>query len=233
MIEARPARSQPGTARPDGRRATVRLRVLIVEDHPLVRAAIRQAITTRDLHVVAEVGTAREALPVALETRPDVILLDIDLPGSSGLSIVRPLADALPDAAIVMLTVSDADEDVLEALKSGAAGYLQKGIGARALQRAVRGAVRGDLSMSRTSARRVIRGLTGRDPLPTRPRILDRLTSRELEVLRLLADGLTARQVATALGISTRTAEGHVAEILRRLGARNRAEAVRRYVEGS
>jgi DNA-binding NarL/FixJ family response regulator len=133
----------------------------------------------------------------------------------------------------VMLTVSDDEGDIFEAIRSGASGYLVKGLSPRSLTRAVLGSARGDLALSRRMANRVIRGLTGREPMPrTDKHVLEALSRREREVLRLLAEGLTAREIGTRLGISTRTVEGHVAKILAKLGARNRADAVRRYVEG-
>ena len=209
------------------------LRILIVDDRPSVRTTIRQAVSARDLRVVGEAGSAAEAAPVAQLTQPDVILLENELRDGGGRNLVGALGKLLPHAAIVVLAASYIEQDVVEAMQAGAAGFLELGIGAHALQRAVRGAVHGDLAMSRAWARRVVLSLTGR-----RRRIPSQaagfaLTTRELEVLRLLADGLTAREIGAILGISSRTAEGHVAEILQRLGVRNRAEAVRRYVEGA
>ena len=209
------------------------LRILIVDEHPSVRAAIRRAVAARDLRVVAEVGSADAAGLAALRTAPDVILLENELDDAGGHRVVRSLRNLLPHAAIVLLAISFAEQDVVDAMQAGAMGFLEVGIGAHALQRAVRGAVRGDLALSGDWARRVVRFMTSRDGRGATLAGGLGLTSRELEVLRLLADGLTARQVGASLGISTRTAEGHVAEILRRLGVHNRAEAVRRYVEGS
>jgi DNA-binding NarL/FixJ family response regulator len=209
------------------------LRVLIVDEHPSVRAALRRAVAARDLRVVAEVGSADDAGLAALETDPDVILLENELDDAGGHRVVRSLRKLLPHAAIVLLAISFAEQDVVDAMQAGAMGFLEVGIGAHALQRAVRGAVRGDLAMSGDWARRVVRFMTSREGRAATLAGDLGLTSREFEVLRLLSEGLTARQIGASLGISTRTAEGHVAQILRRLGAHNRAEAVRRYVEGS
>ena len=230
MIEA-PA--PPRAAETDPASRIQSFRILIVDEHPSVRAAIRRAVAARDLHVVAEVGSARDARAVALETEPDVVLLENELDDADGHRLVRLLRKLLPHTAIVLFALSFAEQDVVDGMRAGAAGFLELGIGAQALQRAVRGAVRGDLAMSGHWARRVVRFLTNLDARSPALAGGLGLTARELEVLRQLADGLTARQVGTSLGISTRTAEGHVAEILRRLGVRNSAEAVRRYVEGS
>jgi DNA-binding NarL/FixJ family response regulator len=209
------------------------LRVLLVDDHPLVRSAIRQALTAPDIEIVGEASSAEEAMQVAPMLRPDLLLLDIDLPGLSGLDVVRELAPRLPDTRIVMLTASGDRRDLLAAMRHGAAGYLTKDLSGEALLRAVRGMRRGDLPMSRVHAAAVVehmaRGSQAADPDDNS---IDRLlSSRELEVLRLLSEGLTDRAIADALAISPRTVESHVSSLLRKLGVRNRAEAARRYRE--
>ena len=138
------------------------LRVMLVDDHTLVRSAIRQAISTPDLEVVAEASTGEEAVEQALRLRPDVILLDIDLPGLSGLGVVRELAPRLPRPKIVMLTVSSASRDVFEAIGLGAAGYLTKDLSPDALLRSVRGVADGDLAMPRRMAAQVLQHLAAR-----------------------------------------------------------------------
>jgi DNA-binding NarL/FixJ family response regulator len=209
------------------------LRVMLVDDHAFVRSAIRQALTAPDVVIVAEAATAEEALRVALDARPDVVMIDIDLPGMNGLRLLRELAPRLPDSKFVMLTVSTDQADVLEAVRLGASGYLTKDLDADALLRSIRGVRDGDLAMPRRLAARTMRDLvdagTGRT-------IGDRaglsgLSRREEEILRLLANGLTDREIGEALTISTRTVETHVSNILRKLDARNRAEASRRYLE--
>ena len=212
---------------------TAPLRVLLVDDHALVRSAIRGALAAPDIEVVAEASTAEAAYEVALEHRPDVILLDVDLPGMSGLQLVRELAPRLPETQIVMLSVIGEDRAVLEAMRHGAAGYLTKDLGPEALQRAVRGLRAGDLAMSRAMAARTLRRFIddGPRPGPEEPGALGLLSRRELEVLERLADGLTDREIAEALVISPRTVETHVSNILHKLGVRNRAEAARQYRE--
>ena len=209
------------------------LRVMLVDDHAFVRSAIRQALTAPDVTVVAESSTAEEALRVALDARPDVVLIDIDLPGMNGLRLLRELAPRLPDAKFVMLTVSTVQADVLEAVRLGASGYLTKDLDADALLRSIRGVRDGDLAMPRRLAARTMRDLvdagTGRNPGDRGG--LAGLSRREEEILRLLANGLTDREIGEALTISTRTVETHVSNILRKLDARNRAEASRRYLE--
>ncbi len=216
----------------DGIQASTRLRVMVVDDHPLVRAAIRQAITAPDVEVVADVATAEEALRMAPEIRPDVLLLDIDLPGMDGVQLVRELAPRIPATRIVMLTVSAAERDVLGAMRFGAVGYLTKDLEPEALLRAVRGAAKGDLAMSRRMSARLVHnlvqaprhGVTGSEEGE-----VGSLTEREEEVLRLMSQGLTDREIGAALTISPRTVGTHVGSILHKLGVRNRAEASGRY----
>ena len=205
------------------------LRVMLVDDHALVRSAIRQAITAPDVEVVGEASTAEEALAVAPTLRPDVMLLDLDLPGMSGSHLVRELAPRLPQTKIVMLTVSTSRRDLLDAMRHGARGYLTKDLSPDALLRSVRGIRRGDLPMSRVFAAHVVDELAraARRGSGTTPD--NGLSSREEEVLHLLADGLTDREIAENLQISPRTVETHVSNVLHKLGVRNRAEAARRY----
>ncbi len=211
------------------------LRVMLVDDHALVRSAVRQAIASADVELVAEAATAEEAFQLALSVRPDVLLLDIDLPGMSGLRMVEELAPRLPETRIVMLTVSDDERDLIEAIARGAAGYLTKDIGPEALLRALRGTQDGELAMSRRSAALVVHHFA---EAARRGRVavgeaIEGLSPRENDVLRMLADGLTDREIANALVISPRTVESHVSSILHKLGVRNRAEAAQRYRNGA
>lgn len=212
---------------------TAPLRVMLVDDHALVRSAVRGALDAPDMEIVAEASTAEAALDEALRARPDVILLDVDMPGMSGLQLIRELRPRLPETKIVMLSVSGDDRNVLEAMRHGAAGYLTKDLGPEALQRAVRGIRQGDLAMSRRMAARTLRKFIegGATAAPGDDSALSALSSRELQVLGNLADGLTDREIADALVISPRTVESHVSSILRKLEVRNRAEAALRYRE--
>lgn len=210
------------------------LRVMLVDDHSLVRSAIRQAITAPDVEVVAEAVSAEEALDLAPRLRPDVLLLDVDLPGMTGVQLVRELAPRLPDTKIVMLTVSTSRRDVADAIRNGAYGYLTKDLSPEALLRSVRGIRSGDLPMPRAMAAQVLEDLAraARGSGSASDSIAG-LSTREEEVLRLLADGLTDREIGEGLQISPRTVESHVGSLLRKLGVRNRAEAARRYRDGS
>jgi DNA-binding NarL/FixJ family response regulator len=207
------------------------LRVMLVDDHALVRSAVRQAIDAPDVELVGEAGSAEDAFALALAVRPDVMLLDIDLPGMNGIQMLEELSPRLPDTKIVMLTVSDSERDMIEALARGAAGYLTKDLNPEALLRALRGTQRGELAMSRRYAARVMRHFieAARKGRSGSSNGLEGLSPRENDVLRMLADGLTDREIAQALVISPRTVETHVSNILHKLNVRKRAEAAQRY----
>jgi DNA-binding NarL/FixJ family response regulator len=150
-----------------------------------------------------------------------------------GVGLVRELAPRLPETRIVMLTASKADHHLVDAMRNGARGYLTKDLSPEALLRAVRSAYEGELAMPRLMAARLVHQLveiSGRTANSSDPALAG-LTTREEEVLRLLAAGLTDREIAGSLAISLRTVEAHVSSVLHKLGARNRAEAARRYPE--
>ena len=207
------------------------VRVMLVDDHALVRAAVRQALDAPDIELVAEAASAEEALVLAPQVRPDVLLVDITLPGMDGGALVRELAPRLPQTRIVMLTVSSVEHDVLDAMRYGAVGYLTKDVSPDGLLRAVRSAYDGELAMPRRMAARLVQRLeeTSHPATLASDPALATLTGREAEVLRFLAEGRTDREIADALTISPRTVTTHVASILHKLGATRRAEAARRY----
>jgi DNA-binding NarL/FixJ family response regulator len=207
------------------------VRVMVVDDHPLVRSAVARAVAGNGMVVVAEASSAEEALAVAPGVAPEILLIDIALPGMSGVELVRELAPRLPATKIVMLTMSSAERDVADAMRYGASGYLTKDLSPEALARSLQAAQAGELVMPRRLAARLLsRVLRRGGPAQAEGGLpLDSLTTRERDILRLLADDLTDRDIATALTISPRTVESHVSSILRKLEVRNRAEAARRF----
>ena len=211
------------------------MRVMLVDDHALVRSAVRHAIEGPDVSVVEEAATASEAMERALRSSPDVVLVDINLGGTDGVHLVRELSPRLPQTIFVMLSVSASEADVLDAIMAGARGYLTKDVSPEALLRAVQSARRGELVMPRSMAARLVQRLA--DAARTwgvfGETELVRLSDREREVLRLLAKGQSDREIALALTISPRTAQSHVAAILRKLDVRNRAEAAMVYRRGT
>ena len=212
------------------RRAVEAARVLLVDDHPLVRSAVRQAITGPDIEVVGEAGDTAEALELISSLEPDLVLLDLDLPGRSGLELLREIQPRGLAVRIVVLTVSGADRDLVEAVRLGAAGYLTKDITGERLLSLVRAALRGELPLPGPLAAAAINDLVAVADTRSSPiEGIAKLTVREREVLELIAAGATDRAASLELAISVRTVEAHVGSILRRLGARSRAEAARIY----
>jgi len=195
------------------------IRVLIVDDHPIVREGLLAVLSDQpDLEVVGAVGSAEEAL--ARDTHPDVVLLDLELPGLDGVAALPLLRDAMPTAAALVLTAYATDERIVGALTGGAVGYLLKGTPAAEIVRAIRDVHAGGVSLGPTIAPRVVAIMGGQRRPSTR------LSSRESEVLGLLAQGMLTKQIARALGITERTVKFHVTSLCAKLGAANRAHAV-------
>ena len=205
-------------------------RVLLVDDHPLVRSAVRQAISGPDLEVVGEAGDCDEALVLAASLRPDLVLLDLDLPGRSGFEFLREVRAQDPAVRVVVLTVSGSNDDLVSAIRAGAVGYITKDVTAEALLSSVRSALHGDVPLPGPLAASAISSLAGRvgSERAAGPS-LGHLTDRERQVLAMVSGGRTDRETALALGVSIRTVEAHVGSILRRLSARNRSEAAQIY----
>jgi DNA-binding NarL/FixJ family response regulator len=199
----------------------------VVDDQAFWRHGLRQLIDAEpDMSMVAEAGDGREAQHEAQCAQPDVILMDIKMPGMGGVETTRALTRHLPEARIVMLTVSDADEDLFDSLRGGAVGYLLKDLASEELTRAIRGTMKGEAALSPSLARRIVWHLQHPEPDQT-AMLTATLTEREEEILRLIARGDRDREIAVALSISESTTKKHVQNILRKLHARNRIEAVR------
>ena len=208
---------------------TAPLRVVVADDHPPTRAGVRGALETDGFTVVAEVGDARKAIDATLEHTPDVALLDIHMPGG-GIAAASEISRRLPDTAIVMLTASRDDDDLFEALRAGASGYLLKDMDPDRLGNALRGVIAGEAALPRSLMAKVV------GEFRTKPRrriglkgqaATARLTSREAEVLDLLAVGMTTEQIAERLFVGKVTVRTHVAAILKKLRVTDRDAAVR------
>jgi DNA-binding NarL/FixJ family response regulator len=205
------------------------LDVLIADDQQMVRAGFRMILEAEpDVRVVAEAGDGEEALRAARRTRPAVVVMDIRMPVLDGVAATRRLLTELdPPPYVVIVTTFDDDENLYEALRAGASGFLLKNAPPEQLVEAIRAAAAGEGLLSTSVTRRVIAELARRSPgEPSRPGVLEDLTARELEVLRLMARGLSNAEIAEELVITPGTAKTHVSRILMKLGLRDRVQAV-------
>ena len=200
-------------------------RILLVDDHPMMRRGLRDLLELEnDLEVVAEAGNGEDAIALAQQTEPDLILMDLNMPGIDGLETTRRMRDVDIDARIVMFTVSDEQGHVLEALRNGADGYLLKDMDAEQLIEQIRLAATGRMALSPELTHVLAEAIRVR-PKPTGQVPFSSLTKREKEVLRQIAKGQSNKMIARKLGITEGTVKVHVKNLLHKLGLRSRVEA--------
>lgn len=203
------------------------LRVLIVDDHPVLRSGLRNILGfVPEIEVAGEAADAAEALREAARLRPDLVLLDLTLPDRNGLVALRQLHTQWPEMRILVLTMHDEEDYVLEALSAGASGYVLKQAADTELVSAVRAVARGEVYVYPSVTRYLVRGLSRRCEAGEAPGEVS-LSFREREVLRLLALGYTNAEIADDLAISVKSVETHRRRLMQKLGARHRSELVR------
>ena len=210
-----------------GEKTGIGIRVVLVDDHTMLRHGLRQTLRERGYDVVGEASNGRSGAQLALELNPDVVVMDLDMPQMNGIEATRTIVAAAPGARVLMLTISTDDDDVLDALAAGACGYLLKTASPDETVRAIEAAHAGDSAISPRVAGRLVahvRDGAARQPAPpASPR--SSLTPRELEILRLIAEGRENAEIAEILVISPATAKNHVAHVLDKLGMQNRVQA--------
>lgn len=198
------------------------IRILVVDDHPLFREGVIHSLATEsDLAVVGQAASGEEALRLARDLMPDVVLLDVTMPGWSGLLTAEKLATACPATKVVMLTVVDDEDKLLAAFAAGARGYVLKGVSARELAGVVRGVDRGEVYVSPSLAAGILVALThGRPADP-----LGELTEKERDILKLVGEGLTNREIGERIHLSEKTIKHYITNILQKLQVRSRVQA--------
>ena len=207
------------------------VRVMVVDDHPIWRDAVARVLAEAGYHVTAAVGEGGHAVRVAPAARPDVVVLDLQLPDLSGVEVVRRLIATDPAVRVLMLSASGEQQDVLDAVKAGALGYLLKSAGRAEFLDAVARTAVGDPVFTVGLASLVLGEFHRLAALPAPPADTPRLTGRETEVLRLVAKGLSYKQIADRLVVSHRTVQNHVQNTLGKLQLHNRVELTRYAIE--
>jgi DNA-binding NarL/FixJ family response regulator len=202
------------------------MRVLIADDHALFRDGLRSLLEARGIEVVAEARNGQEAIELATLHRPDIVLMDLGMPVLHGLAATRLLLADEPDINVVVVTASEEDADLFEAIKSGAQGYLHKDMEADDLISFLEGVLRGEPALTPALARKLLREFAHPTPDPTEQES-DKLTVREREVLELMVQGVVSnRALAERLSVSENTIKYHLRQILRKLHLQNRAQVV-------
>jgi DNA-binding NarL/FixJ family response regulator len=192
---------------------------MVVDDHPLVRSGLMQLLSAEEgIDVVAGVNSGREAVEMVVEAAPDLVLMDVSMPGMDGIAAAREILRRRPSTRIVMLTSYAEEDTVMAALDAGATGYLLKDAEPEELVRAVRAAARGESPLAPRAARAVLASRSGKSQE-------GHLTPREGEVLELVGEGLANKQIARRLGISEKTVKAHLTSVFQRIGVLSRTEA--------
>ena len=201
---------------------TEAIRILVVDDHPLFREGVVHSLAAQpDLAVVGQAASGEEALRLAQELLPDVVLLDIAMPGWGGLATAEKLATACPATKVVMLTVAEDEDKLLAAFSAGARGYVLKGVSARDLASVVRSVEQGEVYVSPSLAAGILVALTHGRPVDP----LGELTERERDILKLVGQGLTNREIGEHVHLSEKTIKHYITNILQKLQVRSRVEA--------
>jgi len=198
------------------------IRILLADDHPLFREGVVNSLTaTPDFVVVGEAGTGTEAVELAHALRPDLVLLDVSMPGLDGIAAAARISAEIPGTRIMMLTMAENAESLLAALKAGAHGYVLKGVSAGELRTIVRNVAEGEAYVTPTLAAEMLTEFSRPRPVDA----FDTLTQRETGVLELLSQGLTNREIGEQLHIAEKTVKHHITVILQKLQVRSRTEA--------
>ncbi len=198
------------------------IRILIADDHPMFREGIVQSLASeKDFAIIGQASNGKNAIKMAKELLPDVLLLDITMPDQDGITIAKKISAAFPVIQIIMLTASENEDDLMKALKAGARGYVLKGISAKELVKVVRTIVAGGTYISPDMANLILFELSQ----PSQPDPLSELSDREKEILKLVAKGYTNREIGTQIHLSEKTIKHYMTNILQKLHVRSRVEA--------
>jgi DNA-binding NarL/FixJ family response regulator len=203
------------------------IRILLADDHAVVREGTKELLERQsDLEVVAEANDGKEAVQFAISKHPDVVVMDFAMPKLNGIEATRQIKAIAPEIAVLVLTAYDSDQYVFAFLEAGAAGYLLKDVHVNELVEAIRAVYAGESMLHPAIARKVINRFAQSEEKSSNGEILEQLTERELEILKLAAQGMSNREIARDLAISIRTAQTHLSNIFNKMGVGSRTEAV-------
>jgi len=204
-----------------------KIRILIADDHALVRDGTRRILEAeQDMEVVAEATNGEEAVQLAMELKPDIVLMDIAMPKMDGIDATKQIKHECPAINVLILSAYDDDQFVFRLLQAGAAGYLLKSVHSQELVSGVRAVHQGESVLHPTIARKVLRRLAVASGTPSDTSTAGGLTDREIELLKLMTNGLSNKEIASEVSLSIRTVQGHVGQIFNKLGVNSRTEAV-------
>ncbi|MDX1599970.1 MAG: response regulator transcription factor [Anaerolineales bacterium] len=200
------------------------MKVIVADDHSLFRDGLVSLLEAADHEILKQVGTGAQAVEAVKRLQPDLVLLDNTMPEMTGIEALAVIKEHSPDTKVVMLTVSEDDEDLVRAVQAGADGYLLKNLDGEEFLRMLDGLAHGEAAMTRKTAGRLLKHLAHEGSTSDRPH--DQLTAREIELLNLVAQGQSNREIANHLSISENTVKFHMKNIIQKLGVSNRTEAV-------
>lgn len=206
---------------------TGKINIIVADDHPLFRQSIRNVLEKQsDFQVVAEANDGKEAVKLTDELQPDVVLMDITMPKLDGLEATRRIKTSHPNIAVLVLTIHSDDQHIVSILEAGAAGYLTKSVFGEEVIQAVRGVVTGEMVLSQPIGQRLLKQAARHPTKPVPLQAGEKLSPRELEIIKLAAQGMSNKNIAAELGLTVRTVKGHLANIFSKMNVGSRTEAV-------
>ena len=203
------------------------MRILVVDDHSLFRDGVISLLEAGGHTVVGQAGDGLSAVELVRSLKPDLVLMDINMPLMAGNEALRQIKVSLPEVKVIMLTVSEAEEDLVQAIRAGADGYLLKHLNAKDFLEMINGLERGEAAITRSMTMRLLKHMSAPEPVSAHSLLSD----RELEILRLVAAGKSNQMIAAQLSVSENTIKYHLKNILQKLGASNRTEAVTQAIQ--
>ncbi|MGA9047492.1 MAG: response regulator transcription factor [Dehalococcoidia bacterium] len=210
-----------------GRGNPTTIKVLLVDDHPLIREAIKSILSEeKDINIAGEAGDGITAIEMVQRLSPDVVIMDFSMPKMNGLEATRSIKEKFPGVSVLVLTVLDDDQSIGDIMQAGASGYLLKSVFGQEVVQAIRSVMSGDIVFSSAIGKQLVKRAAQRPLKPVKLDAGEKLSTRELEILRLTAQGMANKDIASTLGLNIRTVKGHFADIFTKLRVKSRTEAV-------